>query len=128
MGCVLESQSQQLFKRLRVALVQKLYLAGWQKVKGPERTTSNQSITQSDQTRPSKAAEYGAIVHSFAEFSGKVTVIKQGEKAHEEESKAVKECQFIELSWMDSRIQRGYPKVIVDDAAQHGTLLDKPLS
>jgi len=94
------------------------------KVKGLERTTSNQPITQSDQTRPSKAAEYGAIVHSFAEFSGKVTVIKQGEETHEEESKAVKGCQFFELSWLGSRIQRGCPKVIVDDAAQQ-VLLQK---
>ena len=40
-----KSQSQQLFKRLRVALVQKLHLNGWPKVKGLERTASNQSIT-----------------------------------------------------------------------------------
>ena len=108
-------------------IVQKLDLDGWQKVKGLERTASNQPITQSEQKRPSKSAGYLAIVHSFAEFRGEATVAKQGEEAHEEESKAVKGYQFIELSWLGSRIQRWYPKVIVDDTAQDGSLADKPI-
>ncbi len=111
---------------LKSRIVQKLDLDGWQKVKGLERTASNQPITQRDQKRPSKLAEYVAIVHSFAEFRGEETVAKQGEEAHEEESKAVKECQFIELSWLGSRSQRWHSKVIVDDAAQDRSLADNP--
>ena len=106
-------------------IVQKFDLEGRQKVKGLVRVGSNQPITWSDQRQLCKSASYVAIVRAFAEFEGEELAIRKGEKAHEEESKAGRGCQFIELSWLGS-VQWRNPKVIVDDATQNLTFSDKP--